>query len=133
MLKFENFCRALKNLESIRDYSEPYGTVELTGMVALYEICFEQAWKAVKEVLEQAGYAEGKTGSPKLILKTAYSAGILQDEALWLRALAARNNATHAYNEAIALEIVRETKEKYLSMFTALEHEIETNWMGTES
>ena len=25
-----------------------YGTVELTGMVALYEICFEQSWKVMK-------------------------------------------------------------------------------------
>ena len=98
-------------------------------MVALYEICFEQAWKAVKEVLEQAGYAEGKTGSPKLILKTAYSAGILQDEALWLQALAARNNAAHAYNEAIALEIVRDTKQSYLPMLEALKAELQSHWL----
>ena len=100
-------------------------------MVALYEICFEQAWKAIKETLEAAGYAEGRTGSPKLILKTAYSAGMIRDEALWLSALASRNNAAHAYNEAIALEIVQQTKQKYIPMFTALKAEIETNWTDT--
>ena len=130
MQKFENFCRALQNLEQIRLYEEPYGTVELTGMVALYEICFEQAWKAIKETLDLAGYAEGKTGSPKLILKTAYSAGMIDDEALWLSALAARNNAAHAYNESIALSIVQDAKEKYISMFDDLKSEIEKNWMG---
>ena len=129
MQKFKNFCRALNNLEEIRHYDEPYGTVELTGMVALYEICFEQAWKAVKEALDNAGYAEGKTGSPKLILKTAFSAGMINDEALWLSALEARNNAAHAYNESIALDIIRDAKEKYIRMFADLKAEIEANWM----
>lgn len=128
MLKFDNFCKALKNLEEIRHYSEPYGTVELTGMVALYEICFEQAWKAIKESLENSGYSEGKTGSPKLILKTAYSAGMINDEALWLSALESRNNAVHAYNESVALSIVRDTKEKYIEMFKNLKNDIEQNW-----
>lgn len=129
MQKFENFCKALKNLEDIKRYSEPYGTVELTGMVALYEICFEQAWKAIKEVLDASGYAEGKTGSPKLILKTAYSAGMINDEALWLSALEMRNNAAHAYNEVVALSIISNTKTKYIDMFKALKDEIEQNWL----
>ena len=29
----------------------------------------------------------GATGSPKIILKTAYKAGMIKDEELWLRAL----------------------------------------------
>ena len=49
MKKFENFAAALKNLEDIFDYSEPYGNVEMTGLVGLFEVCFEQSWKAMKE------------------------------------------------------------------------------------
>ena len=52
MKKYENFCAALTNLRAVFDYEEPYNNVVLTGMVALYEICFEQSWKAVKEILE---------------------------------------------------------------------------------
>ena len=130
MKKVENFCRALKNLEEINSYFEPYSTVELTGMVALYEICFEQAWKAIKEVLTEAGYAESHTGSPKQILKTAYSAGLLKDEAMWLAALQARNNAAHAYNEAIALDIVARAKTQFLPMFRELKAQIEASWQA---
>ena len=129
MQKFENFIKALKNLKEINNYEEPYGTVEISGMVALYEICFEQAWKTVKEVLENSGYSEGRTGSPKLILKTAYAAGMIDDEALWLSALEARNCAAHAYNEAIALEIINSSKEKYIPMFDSLKAEIESYWI----
>ena len=41
MKKYENFCRALENLKDIYEYEEPYNNVILTGMTALYEICFE--------------------------------------------------------------------------------------------
>jgi hypothetical protein len=50
MKKFENFQRALKNLKQIRQYEEPYEMIVLTGQVALYELCFEQSWKTMKEI-----------------------------------------------------------------------------------
>lgn len=128
MKKYENFCAALKNLKDIFDYEEPYGNVVLTGLVALYEICFEQSWKAMKELLEYNGFPESQTGSPRQILKLAYSAGIIRDEELWLAALKTRNNVAHAYNQEIAIDIVRETKEKYYEMFCNLKKEIENNW-----
>ena len=61
MKKFDNFCKALDNLEDIYKYEEPYDNVVLTGLVALYEICFEQSWKAVKKVLSENGIEEQGT------------------------------------------------------------------------
>ena len=52
MKKYENFCASLKNMKEIYDYDEPYNTVVLTGLVGLYEICFEQSWKMMKEILK---------------------------------------------------------------------------------
>ena len=75
MKKFDNFCSALRNLYDIYRYEKPYDNVILTGLVALYGICFEQSWKAVKEALEANGFSESQTGSPRQILKTAYQAG----------------------------------------------------------
>mgnify|MGYP002509549759 CR=1 FL=1 len=130
MKKYENFCAALKNLKDIYNYEEPYTNVVLTGLAALYEICFEQSWKAVKEILELNGFPEGKTGSPKQILKTAYQAGMIKDEKIWVEALATRNSVAHAYNQAVALDIVRATKKKYYQMFCDLKDELDTNWMN---
>lgn len=129
MSKYEKFCQALRNLQDIYQYEEPYDNVVLTGMVALYEICFEQAWKAMKELLEKSGAPEGKTGSSKLILKTAYQMNLISNEELWLQALTARNNVAHAYNQAIALDIVKETKASYYPMFCKLKEEIDENWI----
>lgn len=129
MKKFDNFKAALENLKDIYVYKEPYGNVEITGMVGLYEICFEQAWKAMKEILENSGYSEAATGSPRAILKTAYRAGMINDENLWLDALVSRNNVAHAYNQAIAMDIVNLTKEKYYNMFVNLKQTIERDWL----
>ncbi len=95
MKKYENFCLALANLKEIYNYNEPYNNVVLTGLVGLYEICFEQSWKMMKEILTFHGYEEGATGSPRLVLKTAYEAGLIKEERLWLQALQERNNVAH--------------------------------------
>lgn len=120
MKKFENFCKALENLQEIYDYEEPYGNVILTGLVGLYEICFEQSWKAMKESLYACGIETAVTGSPKAIIKEAFSSGMIRDEKLWLDALSDRNNVAHAYNHEIAGDIVENTKEKYVAMFQEL-------------
>lgn len=128
MKKVENFCKALENLKEIYEHEEPYENVVLTGLVAYYSICFEQAWKAMKEILEDAGYPESSTGSPKQILKVAYKAGLIEDEQAWQQALVSRNNVAHSYNESVALDIVRKTKDCYYDLLCKLKNEIEENW-----
>ena len=129
MKKYENFVAAFENLKDIYDYSEPYGNVELTGLVGVFEVCFEQSWKAMKEILEANGFSEGRTGSPKQILKTAYGAGMIEDEEMWLDALVSRNNVAHAYNKDIALEIVRNTKDRYYKLFETLVVNLKEDWL----
>ena len=129
MKKYENFCASLENMKDIYSYNEPYDSVVVTGLVGLFEICFEQSWKMMKEILTEHGYSESTTGSPRMILKTAYAAGMIKDEELWLKALQDRNNAAHAYNEVIALDIIADAKEKFYDMFRELKAEIEQRWM----
>ena len=129
MKKYENFCSSLGNMKDIYNYEEPYDNVVLTGLVGLYEITFEQSWKMMKEILQNHGYEEGATGSPKIILKTAYKAGMIKDEELWLRALQARNNVTHSYNQKIALGIVSEAKNEFYKMFVELKEEVVNGWL----
>ncbi len=75
------------------------------------------------------GYVEGAAGSPRAIVKTAFKAGMIDDEELLLEALVSRNNVAHAYNQAIAMDIVAKTKAKYYDMFVSLEEKIEQDWL----
>lgn len=130
MKKYDNFCASLDNLKDIFGYEEPYDNVIMTGLVALFEICFEQSWKAMKEVLMMQGISESQTGSPRQILKSAYQAGMIKDEEVWLQALVSRNNVAHAYNKEIAQDIICLTKEKYYDMFCDLRTEMDKNWIS---
>lgn len=129
MKKYDNFCRALDNLKEIYDYDKPYSNVTRSGLVALFNICFEQSWKAMKEILENQGYAKEQVYSPKMVIRTAYQAGMVDDELLWLDALNARNNVTHVYNSAVAEAIIDETKNGFVAMFADLKNNIEKNWL----
>ena len=86
-------------------------------------------FKMMKEILEIHGFAEGATDSPKMILKTAYKAGMIKDEELWLSALQERNNVTHSYNRKIAMGIITQAKQKFYKMFCELKEEIDRNWI----
>ena len=129
MKKYENFCRAYKNLKESITLQPPYDTVTLTGLVGLFEITFEQSWKMMKEILEYNGYSGSNTGSPRTIIKTAYSAGMINDEQSWILALTARNNVSHSYNEKIALSIINETRDIFVDMFGELKDVVEKEWM----
>ena len=54
---------------------------------------------------------------------------MISDEELWLDALVSRNNVAHAYNQAIAMDIIRQNKEKYYDMFIQLLKKIEQDWL----
>ena len=128
MKKYDNFVNALEKLTMINNYDEPYDDLQINGLVHLYEVCFEQSWKAMKEILEDGGFDMALSGSPKQIIKTAYSAGMISNEDIWLEALKARNDVTHSYNEEIAMDIIHNTKDKFLGMFLNLKDCIERNW-----
>lgn len=131
MKKYENFCKALSNLKSCRKLTQPYSSIaEQTGIVALFEICFEQSWKLMKELLEYHGYNTQKAGSPKLIIKSAYQCGMITDESGWLEILNTRNILSHTYDEKKAAETIKEILDKYISVFEDLKQSIDENWLN---
>lgn len=78
--RFEGFKRAHAILAAYRDEPTDSDVLTLTGFVALHEICFGQTWKAMKEALEESGTFDTKVGSPRMVLKRAYAAQMIDDE-----------------------------------------------------
>ena len=111
-----NFFKALDNLKLIEGKEPPYDAITEAGMVSLFEICFEQVWKAMKERLEFNGYGGRKLGSPNATIKLAYQAEMIDDEELWSAALRARNDVVHSYSDEIALFIIKNTQDKFIVM-----------------
>lgn len=129
MKKYDNFAKALANLKEGLKLEEPYTIVEQTGIVALFTICFEQAWKLMKAVLEEHGRFEEKIGSPKAIIKIAYQCGMLKDGEAWLKLLAARNVIAHIYSDDEALAVINSLRSGYVALFEDLKLELDAHWM----
>ena len=43
--------------------------------------------------------------------------------------LASRNDATHSYNEEVALSLIRAIKADYITLLDTLETELRENWL----
>ena len=128
--KYEHFCKALNNLAEGAKKAPPYSVLEITGIVGLFEICFELSWKALREVLLIHGVIEASTGSPREIIKAGYKFHFLSDEETWLDMLKRRNEATYIYNEDIAVKLVALILDKYLTAFVNLREELQRR-LGT--
>ena len=129
MKKFENFCRALENLEIGANLPEPLNIAEETGIIALFEICFDQSWKVLKEILEMQGLNPERIASPKKILGLAYSAGILSEEEIWIEILQTRNILIHTYDAEKSWETISKIRTEYVPAFKDLKAVILKDWL----
>lgn len=133
MKKYENFCKSLANLQLGLKREEPYDVVDVVGIIGLFNICFEQAWKLMKELIERDGRSETRIGSPRAIVKLAYQNKMINNQEVWLDILEARNLLAHIYSEETALGTIRRLKTEYISAFVELKSEIDKQLHNNDS
>lgn len=90
------------------------------GIVDKFAMQFELSWKLLRRTLEHEGRLDTATGSPRGIIKTAYSAYDFIDEDLWLAMLADRNAAEHVYSSELAMRLVNSILSRYIAAFEDL-------------
>ena len=129
MKKYEIFCKALDNMKIGTQLEPPYAIVEQTGIVGLFEICFEQSWKLMKELLELHGRHEAASDSPRQIIKIAYQSGMIADEDARLEILEILNLLAHTYIDEQTLDSIKTIKVTFVSVFEKLKSEIDANWL----
>lgn len=121
--KFENYKNAFNRLnEGILQFDKT-NDLQRDGLIQRFEFTFELAWKTLKAIFED----EGLTGlnSPKTVLREAFSAGLIEDDELWLLVLNDRNSTSHVYNEKLAIEICNNIITKYINAFDELIKQIQ--------
>ena len=117
--KYEKFISAVSRLEeAISDYEQVKLDSVRDGAIQRFEFCTELAWKTVREYLIEQGYAD--INSPKAVMKTAFSDGLLDSEQGWLDILESRNITSHVYDEKTAEEIFDSIKNTYINLFKDL-------------
>jgi nucleotidyltransferase substrate binding protein (TIGR01987 family) len=118
--RFQNFEASLRELRDALEKTE-YTTLERAGLIQLFEISFELAWKTLKDMLFYEGY---DVNSPRAAIKQAFANGIIADGELWLKALDGRNLFSHTYDNKLAEDAAALIKETYSPLLFALETEL---------
>lgn len=114
--RFQNFERAFNLLNSYQKIESP-SEIERAGGIQFFEMCFELAWKVMKDYLESAGYSvEG----PRDALKKAFQIGLITNGHQWIDGLDDRNLTVHTYDEETALIVDKKIHNDYFPLFKEL-------------
>lgn len=62
-------------------------------------MCFELAWKSLKEYLIYEGYKEDAFVGPKSVLNVAFESNVIDNEQIWSDMLNDSNNILNIYVE----------------------------------
>lgn len=125
MKKFENYKSNLAILVSAKN-EDLNNEFILSGIINKFNLQFELGWKVLKELMKYEGLAVANTGSPREIIKAAYTMYDFIDEDKWLQMLKDRNNLAHIYDGEAAKRLVRTILDIYISEFIRLEHSLNT-------
>lgn len=121
--RFMSFCNSLDALAEARqrDLSDSF---VLSGTSAKFSITFDLSWKVMKDILVQYYAITGfVTGSPKEVLREAYKANLISDDA-WMEILKVRNELAYDYDCEIVKEHCNTIVEKYIDLFYDFEKAI---------
>lgn len=83
------------------------------SLIKRFEYTLEVAWKTCKRHLEEEGFAEAATGSPKSIMRLAAQRNLISDPEAWFRYLQFRQDTSHDYSSDKAEAVLDVTEDFY--------------------
>ncbi len=115
--RLENFGKSLAKLSSACQQNE-YSELERAGLIQMFEMTFELAWKSLKDLLFVEGFDEK---SPNATIRRSFEMEYLSEDdcETFLNALRKRNLLSHTYEEKTAEEALALIKEAYLPALQA--------------
>ena len=119
--RFENLDQALLRLLKTQKAFSKTEDPELLriALIGAFMFTFELSWKTLKDFLNYEGI---QVTFPREVIKQAFQYGLIEDGELWIRMLESRNIMSHAYDEAVAIEVSKSILESYLPAFEKLHH-----------
>lgn len=114
--RFENFEKTYIFLHKNIGIENPT-EIEKAGIIQSFEVCFELAWKTIKDYLN---YKQVMVQFPREVIKEAFSYEIIKNGNAWLDMLNKRNLVAHTYNGNIADTLYNLIKNEYIKEINEL-------------
>ncbi len=83
------------------------------SLIKRFEYTLEIAWKICKKHLEEEGFAEATTGSPKSIIRLAAQRNLINNPEAWFTYLQFRQDTSHGYSSDKAEAVLDITDDFY--------------------
>lgn len=129
MKEFDDFSSNL-NVLLRADREDLENEFIVSGIIQEFFLQFELGLKVFKKLLRYEGKAVAATGSPRAIIKAAFSVYDFLDETVWLSMLKDRNDVTHIYNEEATKQLVETILKEYIPAFQRMREEILRYYAG---
>lgn len=123
MKKFDNFAANLSVL-SRAGQQDLANEFVMSGIIDKFFIQFELGWKVLKGLLRYEGSSAAASGSPREIIKKAYTVYDFIDEDVWCGMLKDRSDLTHMYDAGAAQRLMEKILSIYIPEFQKMEAEI---------
>lgn len=104
-LIFIDYEKAIRNLRAAVEEAE--SPLEIDGAIKRFELCYELAWKLIKEHLAYFGMI---CKNPRDCFKAAKENEMIVEEISWLQMIDDRNQLVHCYTYEQSREIYQKIK-----------------------
>ncbi len=121
--RFNNYLKALKQLEKFIDKGDALNELEEQGMIKAFEYTYELAWNTIKDFYE--GQGEANIQGSRDAIQLAFKRGLISDGDAWMEMIKDRNRTSHTYNQETAEEIANNILNSYYAAYTDLKEVFE--------
>ena len=121
--RFNNYLKALKQLEKFIDKGDALNELEEQGMIKAFEYTYELAWNTIKDFYEEQG--ETNIQGSRDAIQLAFKRGLISDGDAWMEMIKDRNRTSHTYNQETAEEIANNILNSYYAAYTDLKEVFE--------
>jgi|ERR1019366_4547470 nucleotidyltransferase substrate binding protein (TIGR01987 family) len=116
--RFNNFSKALSQLEKFVEKRNDLNEMEEQGLIQAFEYNFELAWNLIKDYYEVQG--ETNIQGSRDAFRLAFKRGLITDGENWMKMIESRTKTSHTYNEETAKEIASAILNIYFDLFKEL-------------
>lgn len=120
-LQREFFSKALNRLIEAMDLDET--AIVRDAMIQRFEFTFEMAWKTLFRFLADRG--ETMAAKAWDVIPVAFESKLIEDAQLWDKMREYRNDLSHEYNEAKAIELSAFIRSHAVAALIALRDKLE--------
>lgn len=118
-LRIEQFDKAISALELA--LAQPEDEFLRDSIIKRFELAFETGRKALRQWLIEQGEVAGHN-TKKEVMEAGFRTGVLADADLWADLTRLRNDSSHEYDAAKAIDAVAFIRQSAVGAFEALRH-----------